>query len=93
MNEHFEVMGHKVRDRVTGFVGVVESISFDLYGCVQAVVRPPVDAAKPAELGEGRWFDAKRLEIIGETRVMEVPAFDVIHGGAAKPPFARQPPG
>jgi hypothetical protein len=33
-----KLLGTKVRDVVTGFVGIVTSVSFDLYGCVQAVV-------------------------------------------------------
>ena len=38
MQNHFELLGYKVKDSVTGFTGVVTSISFELYGCVQALV-------------------------------------------------------
>ena len=34
---HLELLGQKVEDKVTGFRGVVTTISFDLYGCIQAV--------------------------------------------------------
>ena len=36
-----ELLGLQVRDKVTGFAGVCESVSYDLYGCIQGVVRPP----------------------------------------------------
>lgn len=71
---HINLLGRKMRDRVTGFEGVVSSISFDLYGCVQAAVTPPVD--KDGKLPDGRWFDVQRLSDNGATGVMPVPAFD-----------------
>ncbi len=93
LDQHFAVFGFQVRDRVTGFTGVVTSISFDLYGCVQAAVTPaavtPPD--KAIELPDGRWFDTKRLEKIGEAPVMDLPTFEIVPGGAAKPAYAEQP--
>ena len=38
--QHFKLLGMKVKDKVTGYSGVVTSLSFDLYGCVQAVITP-----------------------------------------------------
>jgi hypothetical protein len=38
---HLQMLGFNAKDRVTGFSGVVSSICFDLYGCVQAALRPP----------------------------------------------------
>jgi hypothetical protein len=66
-----ELLGCKTRDRVTGMVGIVESISYDLYGCVQAVVRPPVD--EKGALPDGKWFDVSRLEVLDANPVMEIP--------------------
>ena len=40
IKKHLDLLGLKVKDRVSDFEGVVISISFDLYGCVQADVRP-----------------------------------------------------
>jgi hypothetical protein len=37
------LLGYRVRDKVTGMTGVVSSISFDLYGCVQAIVNRGLD--------------------------------------------------
>jgi hypothetical protein len=64
-------LGLKVRDKVTGFVGVCESISYDLYGCIQAVVRQPMN--DKGEVTDGRWFDVARLEVVDPKPVMEVP--------------------
>lgn len=67
------LLGFKVKDRVTGFVGVVTSISYDLYGCIQAVVTPEI---KPDNKdNDSRWFDLKRLSAVDTTPVMEQPVF------------------
>lgn len=66
-----ELLGLKVRDRVTGFTGVVSSVCFDLYGCVQAVVSPPVD--DKGALAESKWIDTSRLEVLSTVPVMEIP--------------------
>lgn len=90
LRKHLDIMGLKVRDKVTGFEGITESVSFDLYGCVQVVVKPP---SKDGEMKDGRWFDIQRLVIVDSTRVMPVPAFEGLvtpegvhkHGPAEKP--------
>lgn len=84
---HINLLGIKVRDRVTSFEGIVSTISFDLYGCVQAIVTPHVD--KDGKLPDGRWFDIHRLEAVNPARtgrVMPVPAFD-----KAPPQFGATP--
>jgi len=80
------MVGLRVKDKVTGFEGVVSSIGFDLYGCIQAIVTPQVD--KDGKRRDAEWFDIKRLEQ-GE-RVMEVPNFEGTkfgseNGAAEKP--------
>lgn len=42
MNKHFKLLGMEVKDKVTGFKGVVSTITFDLYGCIQAGVTPKI---------------------------------------------------
>jgi hypothetical protein len=66
-----ELLGLKVRDRVTGLTGVASSVCFDLYGCVQAIVSPPVD--EMGALPDGKWIDVSRLEVLDPVPVMEVP--------------------
>ena len=72
VNEHIDLLGLQVRDAVTGFEGVVTSVSFDLYGCIQTVVQPK---AEGAEIKDARWFDVTRLEVINPTPVMQWPDF------------------
>lgn len=72
-NEHLALLGLKCKDRVTGFKGVITSISFDLYGCIQATVNPGLDAEEKQR--EPFWFDVNRLEITNKTPVMQQPDF------------------
>lgn len=65
------LLGLRVRDKVTGWTGVVSCVSFDLYGCIQAVVSPPVD--DKGAIQDGRWFDVSRLIVLDVTPVMEIP--------------------
>lgn len=86
IKESISLLGLKAHDRVTGFSGVIASISFDLYGCVQALIQAPV-TIRDMELGKAYWFDVKRLEI--DDRVMNAPNFEIKFGkeiGAAEKP-------
>jgi hypothetical protein len=73
INSLLDVLGRRATDKVTGFVGTVTSVSFDLYGCIQCIVVPPATKDAPSE---GRWFDLKRLNLESQ-RVMPVPSFAV----------------
>lgn len=79
-----ELLGTVQRDRVTRFEGMVASICFDAYGCVQAYVTPPV--GKDGKIQDGAWFDVKRLEDRGK-RLMPPVTFGV----AARPESQRGP--
>ena len=71
-----EKIGLKVKDRISGFKGVIISISFDLYGCIQATVQPGLSKEDgKIKYQDGRWFDINRLEITSKKPVMEVPEF------------------
>jgi hypothetical protein len=89
MNEYIKILGFPVRDTVTGFEGVVTSVGFDLYGCVQCIVQP---SAKEQKLEDSRWFDHKRLTPIAKEPVMKVPTFvapSLEAGPAEKPRSMR----
>lgn len=79
MESHLKLLGHQVRDNVTGFKGVVTSISFDIVGCIQGWVTPPVDK-KSGAIVDGRWLDTARL-----TRLSKSPVY--------KPSDFTAPPG
>jgi hypothetical protein len=75
MDQYFSILGFMVKDAVTGFVGVCDSVSFDLYGCVQCIVRPIMN--DKGELLEAKWFDWHRLLKMSEKPVMKVPNFSM----------------
>lgn len=90
---HIGLLGKKVADKVTGQKGVVTSVSFDLYGCIQVVVNPGM--GPDGRLQESAWFDVSRLKVLSEKPVMEVPNFEDgpqaegKKGPAEKPAFLK----
>ena len=75
VKKHLGLLGKRVEDKVTGFKGIVSSISFDLYGCVQAIVNPGMGTdGKPAD---SMWFDVSRLKVSSQKPVMQPPDFEV----------------
>lgn len=79
MNDFLKLLGFEVKDAVTKFNGVVVSITFDLYGCVQAYVMPKAD--KAGKIGDGCWFDVKRLTKTSTAPVMAVPQWPTTKPG------------
>lgn len=90
---HLNLLGQRVQDRVTGFKGIVASVSFDLYGCIQAVVNPGLTSED--KLGDSQWFDINRLKVLSKKPVMKQPDFvsgpqaDGDQGPAEKPMSSR----
>ena len=65
------LLGLKARDKITGITGVITSVAFDLYGCIQVVINPQkID--KEGNPMKGNWFDINRLEILSKKPVMEI---------------------
>ncbi|MNO86155.1 hypothetical protein D3C76_775460 [compost metagenome] len=90
---HLSLLGLRVRDRVSGFTGVCTSVCFDLYGCIQGIINPGLQA--DGKLGEQSWFDVNRLEILSDVPVMNRPDFEfgeVAKGnkGAAEKPLCNR---
>ena len=50
-------LGQRVRDRITGFKGIVVARSQFMYGCVR------IGVEGKSKVGEIMWFDEQRLEI------------------------------
>lgn len=72
-------LGQTVRDRITGFQGVVTGIVNYISGCHQALVVPRVK--DDGSLTDSQWFDLQRLEIEGSIAVVTLdngssPGFD-----------------
>ncbi len=89
LNSHVELLGKKATDVVTGYTGVITTMSFDLYGCIQAVITPRID--EKGESSSGKWFDVSRLDISDDEPVMLLPDFSQgyvakgLKGGSDKP--------
>jgi len=75
IKKHFDLLGFEVEDKVTDLKGIVNSVCFDLFGCIQADVRPK-ELNKDGELKKGFWLDINRLKKIGKKPVMDVPNFE-----------------
>ena len=57
-------LGNKVKDKVSGLVGIATSRVEYLNGCVQYCVRPPVN--KAGELVDGEYFDEEQLSFVSK---------------------------
>ena len=96
IQKHLNLLGLRVRDRVTGLEGVATAVSFDLYGCIQAIVHPGRDRDNTKQLGQA-WFDIARLEVLDDKPVMERPTYEFTpeaitagkKGPADKPAFNK----
>jgi hypothetical protein len=58
--------GDRVKDRVTGFEGVVTGVGEYITGCRQCLVQP---SARDGKYEDGRWLDDDRLELLQEAFV------------------------
>lgn len=86
-------LGQPMKDKVTGISGMLDSVCFDAYGCIQGSLRGK--ANKDGSLPDGRWFDMKRLVEDGK-RIMEAPSYAATvagreNGPAEKPRFSSPP--
>lgn len=71
-------MGQKVKDKITGFTGVVTARCQYISGCNQSLVQPPVK--DDGTFVDSKWFDEDRLEALDAPKVaVEVtnPGFDI----------------
>lgn len=93
INKHIELLGLKVEDKVTGITGIVTSVSFDLYGCIQAIINRGLD--NDGKSFEQMWFDVARLRVIDPAPVMDRPNYeyglvaDGKKGPAEKPAISK----
>ena len=75
------ILGTTVRDRITGFTGIVTGYVEYLTGCNQALVVPPMQDGK---LPSSEWFDVQRLEDTG--------AEPIVLDNSVSPGFDLAPP-
>ena len=70
---HLKMLGHKCKDKITGFSGVVTAVNYDVNGCIQALINPGVD--KEGKLRDCHWFDVTRIEITSKDPVIKQPNY------------------
>jgi len=59
--------GQTVKDKITGFKGIVTGRCEYITGCAQLLVQPPV--TKDGSRVEPIWFDEPRLEVIFKNKI------------------------
>lgn len=72
--------GDEVKDKITGFKGVVVAIHTFMYGCTRISIQPPMQKGK---LEDAKSFDEPQLIIVKKTKVRSK-ASDRTPGGPAK---------
>ena len=58
------MLGVKVRDKITGFAGIVTGVCQYISGCNQALVAP--QAGDDGGWRDGQWIDCQRLERLSD---------------------------
>jgi len=61
-------LGSTVRDKITGFKGIVTSRAVHMNGCDRYWVQPPVD--KTGKTVDGAWFDVVTLETLKVPKII-----------------------
>lgn len=89
IEKHLSLLGFKAKDKVTGFEGIITSIAFDLYGCIQAILNSEMN--KDGKLGDQYWFDISRLQIKSKKSVISQPNFTQGYQAEGKQGFAEKP--
>ena len=83
-------LGDRVRDRVTGFEGVITVASKHLFGCTQfAVKSPEVKDGKPID---AQWFDEGGLEIVEVDAIVPSPREPIPVSGPERGASSDVPP-
>ena len=75
IKKHLDLLGHRAKDKTSDYEGVVVSISFDVYGCVQADVRP-FELDEKGSFKNGVWLDVSRLKVVTKKPLMDAPNFE-----------------
>lgn len=60
MNKFKFEMGHKAKDMVTGFKGIITARAQYITGCDQYFLQPEM---KKDHLADGKWYDENRLGV------------------------------
>ena len=73
---HIELLGYKASDKVTGHKGMIDSVGFAAYGCIQVSIKP-TELDKDGKMQDGYWLDVTRIIVDFESgRVVDFPDFN-----------------
>lgn len=79
-------LGDKVKDKITGFEGIVDATTRFLSGCVRVlVVSPKLKDGSPVD----HWFDEDRLELVSKSNLTKKE--ETTGGERADPPRPANP--
>jgi hypothetical protein len=74
-NDAVDMLGYSAKDKVTKQCGVISSVCFDLYGCIQ-VLLTPLKVKNNIDIRPQGWFDINRIIITNKKRIMTHPSFE-----------------
>jgi hypothetical protein len=81
IQKSLSLLGHEAIDIITKKKGVITSMSFDVSGCIQALIVPKQNKGEDKSF----WVDTKRLKNICKNPVMIQPDFSIVPGGEFLP--------
>lgn len=61
------MLGRKVKDKITGFSGIVTGVCSYITGCDQYLVAPKVN--KDGTYVKSQWFDENRVMVVGKSLI------------------------
>ncbi len=82
-------LGQKVKDKVTGLVGIATCRSTFLTGCDRIGIQPE---AKEGKVPGSYYVDEPQLEIVNEIPILEIPTEEVDRGGPQDIPVDNRDP-
>ena len=91
IKKSIEMLGKEGKDKITKQKGIITSVCFDLYGCIQVVLDEQKVDKDGKRICTG-WIDINRVEITKDKKIMECPDFDnkyssikQVNGPSSKP--------
>lgn len=71
INSTIDLLGRRIKDKISGVEGIATSVSFDLYGCEMVIINRGLD--KDGKHHENSWYDVGRIEVLDGNVVMTNP--------------------
>lgn len=72
MNDYPFQLGDTVKDKHTGFTGLMTARTEWLYGCTRVAIEAK-ELSKDGEVVQPQWFDIQRIELVEKAKAAEPP--------------------